>query len=71
MGLGGGLAKAMPKQAAKKTASAAPERRAVRRPAPQAARRVNDPRTPIALVAETLDHTGENIATLGAHAEPR
>jgi len=71
MGLGGGLAKAMPKQVAKNTASATPERRAVRRPAVQIARPIQDQRTPIALIAETLDHTGENIATIGTQAEPK
>lgn len=71
MGLGGGLARAMPKHSAKKTASAVPERQGARRPAAHVARRAYDPGTPIALIAKTLDHTGENIATLGAHAESR
>lgn len=71
MGLGGGLAKAMPKHSAKKTVSTVPERQGARRPAARVARRAYDLRTPIALVAETLDHTGENIATLGAHAKSR
>gem|GEM_PF-3828338 len=72
MGLGGGLARAMPKPTAdKKTVLAAPERRVVRRPPAQVARRPIESKPPIALIAETLDHTGENIATLGARAEPR
>jgi len=71
MGLGGGLARAMPKPSEKKPsdkkiASASPERRVVRRPAPQIVRRSVPSKAPIALIAETLDHTGENIATLGA-----
>ena len=70
MGLGGGLLSAMPNHSAKKT-SAAQERRVVRRPAHRVARRVYDPGAPTALIAETLDHTGENIANLGAHAGTR
>ena len=69
MGLGGGLVRAMPEQSAKKT-STAPERRVVRR-AHRVARRVYDPGAPIVLIAETLDHTGENIATLGARSGSR
>ena len=71
MGLGGGLAKAMPKHADKKTVAAAPARRIARRPAPQVEPRVNGGKPTITLIAETLDHTGENIATLGVRAEPR
>jgi len=74
MGLGGGLARAMPitpKPASKKTVSAAAERRVVRRLPERVARRPIVSKPPITLIAETLDHTGENIATLGAHAEPR
>lgn len=70
MGLGGGLVRAMPEQSAKKT-STVPERRVVRRAAHRVARRVYDPGAPIVLIAETLDHTGENIATLGARAGSR
>ena len=70
MGLGGGLVGAVPKHGAKKTA-AAPERRVSRRAASRAPRRLYDPGAPIALVTETLDHTCENIATLGTHAESR
>lgn len=69
MGLGGGLVTAMPKPSVKKTAAETPERRISRRPTPRVARRTYDPGAPIALVAETLDHTGENIATLGAHGD--
>ena len=69
MGLGGGLVRAMPEQSAKKT-STAPERRVVRR-AHRVARRAYDPGAPIVLIAETLDHTGENIATLGARSGSR
>lgn len=76
MGLGGGLARAMPKPAEKKPSdkkivSAAVEHRVVRRPTPQVVRRPTGSKLPIALIAETLDHTGENIATIGAQAEPR
>ena len=71
MALGGGLARTMPNHDAKKTVSAVPERRAVRRPAVQVTRPVFDRSTPIALIADTLDHTGENIATLGARAGSR
>lgn len=68
MGLGGGLSRAMPQKSEKK-ASPPPERRVVRRAAaPRVVRNAYDPSTPIALVAETLDHTGENIATLGARS---
>jgi hypothetical protein len=70
MGLGGGLVRAMPEQSAKKT-STAPERRVVRRAAHRVAHRVYDPGAPIVLIAETLDHTGENIATLGARTGSR
>jgi hypothetical protein len=71
MALGGGLAKAMPKQADKKPVAAAPERRVVRRSAPQTTMPRDDQKTPIVFIAETLDHTGENIATLGVRTAPR
>jgi len=77
MGLGGGLLTAIPAEPAKtkpivKTAAepvaSTPVKRAsvVRRSAPRVVRPSYDPNTPAALIAGTLDHTGENIATLGS-----
>lgn len=78
MGLGGGLLAAIPakphkekKAEAEAVAPPAPVRHVSRRTAPRVARRFYDPNAPVALIAETLDHTGENIATLGTPREPR
>jgi hypothetical protein len=69
MGLGGGLVRAMPKTHHKEKAEVSPRpshKRHVR-----VERRFYPANSPVALVANTLDHTGLNIANLGGHAESR
>jgi hypothetical protein len=69
MGLGGGLVRAMPRHADSAKTAEAQERPARRRYAH--ARRRYDPNSQIVLIADTLDHTGLNIAHLGAPARYR
>lgn len=77
MGLGGGLIRAMPRHAheSRKTAEAssrtaeAPSRPARKRYV-RVQRRFYDPNSPVVLIADTLDHTGLNIANL-RHAGTR
>jgi hypothetical protein len=69
MGLGGGLVGAMPKHHHKEKAEA-PSRPSHKRYV-QVQRRYYNSNSPVALVANTLDHTGLNIANLGVHAGSR
>jgi hypothetical protein len=70
MGLGGGLIAAMPLKAKPSKAAAVRERRVAHKPVRRAERRAYDPGAPTVLIATTLDHTGENIATLGGRTSP-
>ena len=81
MALGGGLTKAVPKNAARvekpdrvekrehAETAAAPHRVRHKRRV-HTARRLYDPQGPVKLVSETLDHTGFNISNLGAPHGP-
>ena len=72
MGLGGGLVKSIVKSDDDKPATSGHRPRRVR--ATRASRTVasaTNSVAPMALVAQTLDHTGFNISSLGAHAGAR
>jgi hypothetical protein len=72
MGLGGGLVKSIVKSDDDKPAISGHRPRRVR--ATRASRTVasaTNSVAPMALVAQTLDHTGFNISSLGAHAGAR
>jgi hypothetical protein len=76
MGLGGGLIRAMPKHEHHKEKETEKAEVSPRPSSPSHKRHVRVQRrvpssSPVALVANTLDHTGLNIANLGTHAEPR
>lgn len=76
MGLGGGLIRAMPKpdehkEKEKEKAEASPRPSQSHRRHVRLHRRSHPSSSPVALVANTLDHTGLNIANLGSHAESR
>ncbi len=76
MGLGGGLIRAMPKPEQHKEketekAEVSPRSSQSHKRHVRVQRRVHPSSSPVALVANTLDHTGLNIANLGTHAESR
>jgi hypothetical protein len=64
MGLGGGLVRAMPRHARKSTKTASAPSRPARKRYVHLRRRFYDANSPVVLVADTLDHTGLNIANL-------
>jgi hypothetical protein len=66
MGLGGGLVGAMPRHAHDKKRVAKAPSRPVQKQYVRARHRYYDPNSPMVLVAETLDHTGLNVANLGS-----
>jgi hypothetical protein len=76
MGLGGGLIRAMPKheqhkEKEKEKAEVSPRPSPAHKRHVRVQRRLHPSSSPVALVANTLDHTGLNIANLGSHAESR
>jgi hypothetical protein len=75
MALGGGLTKAVPKNAERvekheRVETAAAPHRVRHKRRVHTARRLYDPQGPVKLVSETLDHTGFNISNLGAPHGP-
>jgi len=75
MALGGGLTKAVPKNAERvekheRVEIAAAPHRVRHKRRVHTARRLYDPQGPVKLVSETLDHTGFNISNLGAPHGP-